>query len=592
MTIQNPTPWAMPRDATKLIQVALGETPADLVLVNATLLNVYTGELLKKQSISIANEWIAYVGENAQDAIGPRTIVIDAAGKTVIPGLIDGHTHLGWMTPIAEYLRYIIPGGTTTIVTETLEPYPVGGLDAVQELLVSLEEQPIKFLATAPAMASISTRAGHMPIQDLKQLLSCANIAGLGESYWQNVLQEPDTLLPRFAETLAHGKILEGHSAGASEKKLNAYIAAGITSCHEPIKADEVLQRLRLGIHVMAREGSIRRDLEEIAKINSSKVDLRKLILVTDGIHPEDLLEKGYMEYVVQKAIDYGFDPAVAIQMATLNAAEHFGVDHWVGGIAPGRFADMLLIPDITTIRPLTVISNGRIVFDKNALMIPPRPHSFSVKSRNSITLSKKFKADDFRLQSEIQSPQTTVRAMELVTDLVTKEIFLKLPLIDGDISIRKHQNLQKIAAIDRTHCPGKTFVGLIKGFGLQSGALASSSAWDTSDIIVVGANDEDMAVAVNRIHTLQGGYVLCDKGVVVTEIPMPVWGLISELPIQELVAKLSSLKAALADRGVTFPDPLLTIITLTGAAIPFLRICEDGYVNLKDGTTHGINVL
>lgn len=592
MTIQNATPWAMPRDAKKLMRVALGNTPADLAVVNATLLNVYTGELLKNQSISVADKWIAYVGENAQDAIGPETIVIDATGKTVIPGLIDGHTHLGWMCPIDEYLRYIIPGGTTTIVTETLEPYPVGGIHAVLEFLTSLEEQPVKFLATAPAMASISTQAGHMPIQDLKQLLSHTNVVGLGESYWQNVLQEPDTLLPRYAETLAFGKILEGHSAGASEKKLNAYIAAGITSCHEPTKADEVLQRLRLGIHVMAREGSIRRDLKEIAKISKSNVDLRRLILVTDGIHPEDLLGKGYMEYVVQKAIDYGFDPAVAVQMATLNAAEHFGVDHWVGGIAPGRFADMLLISDITTIRPETVISNGRVVFDNNTLMIPPRPHPFSVKSRKSIKLSKQSKSGDFTLESVSQSPTATVRAMELITDLVTKEIQLELPLIDGNISISKHQNLQKIAAIDRTHRPGKTFVGLIKGFGLQSGALASSSAWDTSDIIVIGANDEDMAVAINRIHALQGGYVLCDKGLVVAEVPMPIWGLISELPIQELVTQLSFLKAALADRGVPFPDPLLTIITLTGAAIPFLRICEDGYVNLKDGTRHGIDVL
>jgi adenine deaminase len=585
------TPWKTTRDAARLMNVALGKTPADLAVVNATLLNVYTGELLKNQSISVTDKWIAYVGENAQDAIGPETMVIDAAGKTVIPGLIDGHTHLGWMCTIDEYLRYIIPGGTTTIVTETLEPYPVGGLDAVQEFLASLEEQPIKFLATAPAMASISTQAGNMPIQDLKHLLSYANVLGLGESYWQNVLQQPDTLLPRFAETLRSGKILEGHSAGASEKKLNAYIAAGITSCHEPIKAEEVLQRLRLGIHVMAREGSIRRDLEEIAKIRMSHVDLRRLLLVTDGIHPNDLLDKGSMEYVVQRAIACGFDPVVAVQMATLNVAEHFSVDHWIGGIAPGRFADILVIPDITTIRPLTVISNGRVVFNNNTLSVPTRRHAFSNKSRNSIRLPRQFESVDFTLGTASQSTQVTVRAMELVTDLVTKEIHLTLPVRSGKINSDIDQDLQKVAAIDRTHYPGKTFVGLVKGFGLQSGAFASSSAWDTSDIIVIGTNDEDMALAVNRIHALQGGYALCDNGRVVAEVPMPIWGLISELPIKELVAQISSLKIALADRGVPFPDPLLTIITLTGAAIPFFRICEDGYVNLKDGSTHGLAI-
>jgi adenine deaminase len=591
MTIQEATPWTMPRDATKLMDVALGNAPADLAVINATLLNVYTGELLKNQSISVVDKWIAYVGEGAQDTIGTDTMVIDADGKTVIPGLIDGHTHLGWMCPIDEYLRYIIPGGTTTIVTETLELYPVGGLDAVQEFLASLEEQPVKFLATAPAMVSISQKAGHMPLQDLKHLLSLSNVVGLGETYWQSVLQQPGILLPRFAETLKSGKILEGHSAGASEKKLNAYIATGITSCHEPIKADEVMQRLRLGIHVMAREGSIRRDLKEIAKISKADVDLRRLILVTDGIHPDDLLEKGYMEYVVQKAIEYGFDPVAAVQMATLNVAEHFDLDHWVGGIAPGRFADMLVIPDISSIRPLTVISNGRIVFDNDALSVPPRPHPFSDESQHSVHLSTPFESFHFTLETVSQSTQVSVRAIELVTDLVTKEIHLTLPVVDGNITSDLGQDLLKVAAIDRRHGQGKTFVGLIKGFGLKSGAFASSAAWDTSDIIVIGANDHDMAVAVNRIHTLQGGCILCDNGRVVNEVPMPTWGLISDLSIQELATRLSSLKKALADRGVPFPDPLLTIITLTGAAIPFFRICEEGYVDLRNGTTHGLYV-
>ena len=430
-----------------------------------------------------------------------------------------------------------------------------------------------------------------MPIQDLKQLLSYDNIVGLGESYWQSVLQQPDILLPRLAETLKTGKVLEGHSAGASEKKLSAYIAAGITSCHEPIKAHEVLQRLRLGIHVMAREGSIRRDLKEIAKLSKTAVDLRRLILVTDGIHPDDLLDIGYMEYVVQKAIEYGFDPVAAVQMATLNVAEHFAVDHWVGGIAPGRFADMLIIPDIATIQPRTVISNGQIVFDKDTLLVSPRPHPYSDKSRHSIHISKPFESVDLTLESLSPATTASVRTIEMITDLVTKEIHLTLPTKDGKISAPLPQGVLKIAAIDREHSSGKSFVGLIKGFGLQSGAFASSAAWDASDIIVIGANDQDMAAAVNRIHTLQGGYVLCDNGQVVEEVPMPVWGLISDLSVKELVVRISSMKKALADRGVTFPDPLLSIITLTGAAIPFFRICEEGYVDLKTGITHGLNV-
>jgi len=589
MVEQTILPWGETRDVAKIMDVALGKANADLVVIHANLLNVYTGELIQDQSIRILDKWIAYVGPDSEGAIGSDTIVLDAAGQTVIPGLIDGHTHLAWMCPIHEYLEYIIPGGTTTIVSESLEPYPVGGLRAVRDFLDSLKDQPIKFLATAPAMVSISPDAAQMPTDDLKWLLSQNNVIGLGESYWQAVLQQPDLILPRLSQALETGKLLEGHTAGASHPKLNAYIATGISSCHEPIQADEVLQRLRLGLHVMAREGSIRRDLEDIVKIIESHADLRRLILATDGIHPVDLMETGYMEAVVQKAIDVGFEPVTAVQMATLNVAEHFNIDHLVGGIAPGRFADLLIIPDIATIKPSIVISNGRIIYTDGAITCSPRTHNFSLHSQRSIHLPRQFNADDFTISIEDADGMIPIRAMQMVTDLVTKEIQLELPLNQGTLTIDIGHDVLKVAAIDRKSGQGNAFIGLLRGFGLKSGAFASSAAWDTADIIVVGNNDADMACAVNRIHVLQGGYVLCENGIVVAEAPLPIWGLTSQMPIPKLVKSLSNLKNALVSRGVTFPDPMLTIITLTGAAIPFLRICEAGYVDLKNGATLGL---
>ena len=208
-----------------------------------------------------------------------------------------------------------------------------------------------------------------------------------------------------------------------------------------------------------------------------------------------------------------------------------------------------------------------------------------------AVHLAKQFESADFALESGSQSAIRSVRAMEMITDLVTKEIHLTLPAVGDTITSDIDQDLLKVAAIDRQHEQGKTFVGLVKGFGLKSGAFASSAAWDTSDIIVIGANDHDMASAVNRIHALQGGYVLCENSHIVAEVPLPIWGLISDLQTTELVTRISALKKALKDRGVPFPDPLLTIITLTGAAIPFLRICEEGYVNLKNGSTYGLYV-
>ena len=589
--MKHPSYGSHKKDLHRLMAVALGEEKADLVISNARLLNVYTGELLDDHTISVKDGWIASVGREATHTIGPDTEVIDAAQKTVIPGLIDGHTHLAWLFSIEEFLKFAIPGGTTTFITETIEPYPVAGYDGVLDFLASLERQPVKIYATAPFMASISHRARGIPLEELKDLLRREDILGIGESYWQTVLQEPDRMLPALEETLRRGKTLEGHSAGAGGKKLMAYIAAGISSCHEPIQTEEVLERLRLGIYVMVREGSIRRDLEAISEIKNSGVDLRRLVLVTDGVSPQDLTEKGCMEYVVQKAINCGFDPVAAIQMATLNVAEHFSLDGVLGGIAPGRSADMLIIPDIRTIRAEYVISSGRIIARNGRALVNPRRHQHAPASTATIQLPKTIDPTDFTISAPDGSKTSRVRLIEMITDLVTGEHHMDLPVSKGEIALDVQEDILKLAAIDRAQIPGKTCVGLIKGFSLKSGAFACSAAWDTSDIIVVGADENDMAMAVNRIHKLQGGAVVCDKGAVLAELALPVFGLVSKEPMDTIIYNIESIKDAVTGLGCNFPDPLLTLVTLTGAAIPYLRICEEGLVNLKDGKTVGLFV-
>jgi adenine deaminase len=467
-----------------------------------------------------------------------------------------------------------------------LEPYPVCGYAGVVDFLESLQEQPIKILATAPAVVSISSAARGMNREDLALLLERDDIIGLGESYWQSILQYPEDILPQYEQTLLAGKTLEGHSAGAGDNKLAAYVAAGITSCHEPINAEQVLERLRVGLHILVREGSIRRDLEEIARIKDSGIDLRRLVLSTDGIEPLDLIEKGYMEYVLQKAIDYGFDPIGAVQMATLNVAEHFSLDPLIGGIAPGRFADMVMIPDVKTINARLVISNGKVIARNGKPVDPPRKHTFTEKSLNSVRLVEKFRPSDFIIRAGEATQTQKVRVINMITDLVTAEAQIEWPVTAGEIKSDVAQDVIKVAAIDRTHNPGKTAVGLIKAFGLKSGAMACSAGWDSSDIIVVGSNNADMAAAVNRIHALQGAAVVYENGKILAELSLPIFGIMSDLPIETIAQSLRKIKKAVADRGVPFPDPLLSLITLTGAAIPYLRICEEGLVNLKTGET------
>jgi len=574
------------RDTAQLMRVALGQEKADLVVTNARLLNVYTGELLENHAVGVKGKWIAYVGDDPGHTVGPATEVIDAGNKTLIPGLIEGHTHLTFPYTIDQFLQYAMTGGMTTVITESMEPFPVAGYDGVIDFLDSLRDQPIKFFATAPFMASISRRARGISIETLQNLLNRNDVLGIGESYWQSILQEPEQMIPALDETFRQGKSLEGHSAGAKGNKLMAYIATGISSCHEPIQADEVLERLRLGIYVMIREGSIRRDLEAIATIKDAGIDLRRLILVTDGVEPGDLLKKRCIEFVVQKAIDCGFDPVAAVQMATLNVAEHFSLDDLLGGIAPGRYADMLIVPDIHTIQAQTVISNGRIIAENGHLLVSPRKHTYQSRSFETIDLPKTFEAADFAIKAPATGDMATVRIMEMVTDLVTREHRQAVPVINAEIKMDAANDILKVAAIDRRHVPGKTYTGLIKGFGLQSGAFACSAGWDSSDIIVVGADETDMAATVNRIKELRGGVVVCENGNIQAEIPLPIFGIMSTEPVESIAQRIKAIKDAVSRLGVSFPDPILSLVTLTGAAIPYLRICEEGLVNLKDGKT------
>ncbi len=591
MTPKTSLPLKTAQDMQALMQVALGEEPADLVVANADLVNVYTGEIQKKMGVAAKGPWLARVSSEVQDTVGPHTRVIDATGLTLVPGLIDGHTHLAWIYTAAAFIPFAIAAGVTTVVTETLEPFPMAGVAGVLDFLDSFQGQPIRILATAPAMVSISPAAKGIAAADLQRLLERDDVLGLGESYWQAVLQEPETYLTALEQTLRCGKVIEGHTAGASEKKLAAYVAAGIYSCHEPIDAEQALARLRLGVHVLVREGSIRRDLEAIARIRGSGVDLRRMVLASDGASPGDLMDGKYMDFIVRKAMSCGFSPVEAIQMASLNVAEHFRLDGLLGGIAPGRLADMVLVSDLSEFRTDTVICNGELIFQRDRLLKPPRPHAFTSASLNTVRLPRPLAASDFTIRSNTRAAAASVRVMEMVTDLVTAERHLEVPMADGELKADPAKGICKIAAVDRTHQPGQLFTGLIKGFGLSRGAVACSAAWDSSDIVVIGADPNEMAGAVNRVAELQGGAVLCEDGRVTAEIALPIFGIACDLPVSALAARLEDFKQAMARLGVTFPDPLLSLITLTGAAIPYLRICESGLVNLKDGKVVGLFV-
>jgi adenine deaminase len=570
----------------QLINVALGKEKADLAIINGTLLNVYTGELLEGFSVASKGERIAYLGKDVAPTIGPETEVIDAKGKTLIPGLIDAHTHLIWYYRPDEFLRYAMKGGTTSVITETLEvAFPLG-YRGVVEFLAAFDHQPVKIFAAAPVMVSLSPAAQAKAIDGgtLRKLLKREDVVGLGETYWLPVIQGDGRILDLFAETQASRKKLVGHTAGARGNKLAAYLACGFCACHEPINLEEVMERLRLGIHVLVREGDMRKDLEAISRIKDEGIDLRRLALASDGVTPKQLMEKGYMEVIVQKAIDLGFDPVVAIQMATLNAAEHLSLDGVIGGIAPGKYADIVILPDIRKIEAEYVISNGRVIAHKGQLILQPRRHPFPRWVYRSIRLPRRLEPADFNIWVEGGDGQARVRVIDQVTDLVTREAQVVMPVSRGMIEADIDKDILKAAVIDFQNQPGKMFVGLVRGFGMKRGAFASSNAWDVTGIVVVGVNGEDMAQAANRVSELQGGMVVCADGEILSELPLPIGGVVSDLPMETIARGLADVQQKAAGLGIPFPDAHLTLTILPTPAIPFLRICEAGLVDVREG--------
>ena len=576
-----------------LIDTALGKIKADMVVANADLVNVYSGELLKGQSVAIKGDRIAFVGENAEHTIGPDTTVIDATGKVLIPGLIDSHIHLLGVCDIYGFLKYAMTGGTTTIISETTTLVIPLGYKGFWQFLNATANQPVKILATIASPLNLGSAAlvEILSPRNLRRLLNHKRALGLGETSWPLVLEDLGGIIRLHTETLNASKRLEGHSAGASGNNLQAYVASGISSCHEPITAEEVLERLRLGLHVMIREGDVRRDLEAIARIKDEPIDFRRLVFCTDGVHPEHLIEHGYMECVVQKAIDLGFDPIVAIQMATLNAAEHFSLDNFIGGIAPGKCADMVIIPDLRKIEAEMVISNGQITVREGQILIPPRKHVYSRSTMKSIRIPRKIKPADFEIRVQGEDKPVMVRVINQLAGPLTKEKKIAMTPKDGLLKADIERDILKVAFIDRTNNTGKMFTGFIKGIGMKKVAYASSTSMGSSGITVVGAKDEDMAGAVNRVKALQGGVVVYNEGEVLAELPMPIAGFTSDLPIEEVGQRYEKIRQSVVNLGSSIQDIYLIINFLTTTVLPSLRICEAGLIDITKRKLLGLIV-
>lgn len=565
-------------EVAHLQRVALGKEAADVILSGGTVLNVYTGELLQNYEILISGERIAYVGPDQGFPMGPDTLKLNVHGQVVIPGLIDAHCHMDFWMGLREFTIFSLPRGTTTAITETSAVANGMGMAGVQSFVAKFSTYPLRFFATAPVITFLCALREERPAvtkDEMLEILEYPEILGLGEIYWSRVVDgiEGD-LSALVAKARSLGKTVEGHGAGARDGRLNAFVAYGVDSCHESISSEDVLGRLRLGLSTMIREGSIRRELETIVPVLSQlDIDLRRAILVSDGIWPNHLAKYGHMDYIVNKAIALGLNPVKAIQMATLNAAEHFNLDTDLGGIAPGKCADLVVIPAIDKIEAQLVISKGRLVAQQGRLEIDlPVEHYPPEFSQNTKipTVAPSF--------FHIAAPGTSVRVrvIDMVTEIVNREALLEMPVHEGVIQLR--DDILKIAVIDRFEGSGRRSLGFIKGFGLRKGAIAISAAFDEGNVVVIGCDDRDMSTAIKRLQELNGGMVYICDGKVKVELALPIYGNVSTLAGSVVAELLNSLIFTLREAGCRGDNPLLTLLTTTFTAIPSLRLTVDGY--------------
>ncbi|MCJ7746310.1 MAG: amidohydrolase family protein [Desulfobacterales bacterium] len=564
-----------------LSEVALGHIPPDTVITNGTAFNVFTREFMQGQSIWIKDGMIAYVGPDHHFPKEERTLIIDAEDRVLLPGLIEGHTHaISNRYGIEEFIRHVIPSGVTTVITETIELATIVGKEGIEYLVRGLGGQPIRFYYTVASLCGLTpSEEVNVPTnEELLPLLKDPKCLGVGEIYWSNIFlggRQGERVRELASMALDLGKRVEGHGAGANGGKLQAYTCFGISSDHEPITEEEVMERLRLGYWVMIREGSIRKELPGVKGIFDKKIDFRRLILSTDGVDPEGFLEEGYLDASLKRALKLGIPPDLAYQMVTINVAEHFRLDHLIGSLSPGKMADILIIPSPEQFSPQMVMCNGKVIFKDGKIMVGPQKIFFPDYMFNTVkvqgysfpTLPKKGK----------------VRVIELVTRLVTKERIIDLedPKESRYESIPT-KDLIMALVLDRLGS-GKAFMGLLKGFGLQKGAYGSTMCWDVADIIIVGCDIQSMKTVIERLREIGGGGVYAIGDEVIAEFPAPLCGILSLKPMETVREEVKKLEDSLRENGVEWEKPTLTVDTLTTPAIPHLRITHNGYVRLKD---------
>ena len=564
--------------------VAMGDSKADLILKNCSLVSVYSHEILSEIQIAIVQERIAYVGPDASHTLGPKTVVIDLKGKYVTPGFADPHIHIDQFVLPSELAKKSLLCGVTSLFSDPIDIVSICGYRGFREFLKLTQNLPLRFFHVVPGGLPVDRKFSHVKTLSSSQektAIHLPNVVGLGEVFsWTKVTQRDSKTMKTLSMMLDNDCIINGHTAGASGKKLNAYVSSGILSCHEPVNFEQVLERLRLGMWIMIREGSIRRDLKEILpSVMSHGTNTERLMFCSDGVDPLDLLHYGHIDHCIRESIQLGLDPICAITMASKNCFDYYNMGKDLGGIAPGKLADILVFDNLTTIKPTKVFVGGKLVVSSGKLVSKIKSKIIPKWIKQTVKIRKFFK-ENFHVSSK--SSSVNVNLISMQTEIITKKDESELHTKNGNVLASQDKDIWKVAAFDRTFGSKKHTVGFLKNFGAQIGAFASTWNFHENDMIVIGSNEKDMTVAANNLVKTQGGMTVVSDGKTLATLPLQVAGIISIDPFEKVSQNFADLISTLVESGCKFKKPHLIPLFLPFLALPSIRILYRGIVDVK----------
>ncbi len=555
-----------------LIAAAKGDVPADLLFVNCRIVNVFSGEIITG-SVAVSDGYIAGIGDY------PAEKTVDLKNRFLCPGFIDSHVHIeSSMTSVAEFAKAVVCKGTTTVVADPHEIANVMGCAGIDYMLRSAENLPVNIFFTLPSCVpatAMETAGAMLDADTLASFLTRDRIVALAEMMnFPGVIFRDPSVLKKIRNAFAAGKPVDGHSPGLSGKDLNAYIAAGISSDHECISAAEAMEKLRAGMHIMIREGTGAKNLKDLLPVVNEKT-AHRIMWCTDDRHPDDICDEGHIDFIIRKAIQSGLDPVTAIQIGTVNPARYFGRKH-LGAIAPGRKADMVVFSDLDHPLPEAVYTSGALTASGGEIVSGiDFPDALDCPSAMNVNAG----GIDFSIFADTEK----IRVIELLPgQVVTRQREDRVTVKDGMAVSDTSRDILKIAVIERHKATGNIGKAFVSGFGFKKGAIASSVAHDSHNIIVVGTNDPDMEIAVARIIEMNGGLTAACNGKVIAELPLPIAGLMSDKPLETVRSLMDTMLRAVQEMNATVPDPFMLLSFLALPVIPELKITDRGLFDVN----------